>query len=92
MQPEADASELVFRTIIADVLNLPDGRWHVIASIRTFDLRLGEQFRSLFGGRPPAREFSEPAFSGVRHILVPPWTEEELTDFLNQGSRDQNCY
>ncbi len=78
-------SELVFRAIIADVLNLPGGRWHVIASIRTFDLRLGEQFRSLFGGRPPAREFSEPAFSGVRHIHVPPWTEEELTDFLNRA-------
>jgi hypothetical protein len=78
-------SEFVFRTIIADVLNLPGARWHVIASIRSFDLRLGEQFRSLFGGRPPAREFSESAFSGVRHIHVPPWTEEELTDFLNRA-------
>jgi hypothetical protein len=38
-------SEAIFRALIADVLDMPGGRWRVVASIRTFDLRLGEQFK-----------------------------------------------
>ncbi len=78
-------SEAVFRAIIADVLTLAGGRWHVIASIRTFDLRLGGQFRELFRGIPPDAAYSDAAFSNVRHIHVPRWTSEELDDFLEKA-------
>jgi hypothetical protein len=79
------ASEAVFRELIREVLELPDNRWRVVASIRTFDLRLGQQFRELFKGTVPHAGFSDPTFPGVRHIQVPPWSESELEDFLRQA-------
>jgi hypothetical protein len=79
------ASEAVFRELIRDVLELPDGRWRVIASIRTFDLRLGQQFRELFKGAAPESSFADPSFLDVRHIHVPPWSDAELEQFLKQA-------
>ncbi len=76
------ASEKVFRTLIADVLALPDKRWHVVASIRSFDLRLGEEFRRLFRGRPPSDEYADRSFSDVRHLVIPSWTADELAELL----------
>jgi hypothetical protein len=78
-------SEAVFRTLIEQVLSFPEARWRVVASIRTFDLRLGHQFRELFAGAAPNRSFFDRAFSDVRHIHVPPWSENELNDFLAQA-------
>jgi hypothetical protein len=75
-------SDTVFRNLIADVLALGE-RWRVVASIRTFDLRLGEQFRQLFRGAPPDSQFADASFRDVRHVQVPPWTKEELDEFLS---------
>jgi len=75
-------SEAVFRALIAEVLDLPDDRWRVIASIRTFDLRLGEQFRNLFKGAPPNAQYVDPAFSKVRHLHIPRWSDDELSEVL----------
>jgi hypothetical protein len=74
-------SDAVFRNLIADVLEI-GGRWRVVASIRTFDLRLGEQFRRLFRGAPPDGLFVDQSFHDVRHIEIPPWTPEELGQLL----------
>lgn len=79
------ASEKVFRTLIADVLALPDRRWRVVASIRSFDLRLGEEFRRLFHGAPPSADYVDASFPDVRHLLIPPWTEHELGDLLRRA-------
>jgi hypothetical protein len=78
-------SEAIFRGLIAEVVDMPDGRWRVIASIRTFDLRLGEQFKSLFQGRPPSNQYVDPAFPNVRHIHVPRWSDEELAEVLEKA-------
>jgi hypothetical protein len=78
-------SEAVFRTLISDALDLPGGRWRVIASIRTFDLRLGEQFRKLFQGVPPDPAFADREFAGVRHVHVPCWTDDELAELLERA-------
>jgi hypothetical protein len=66
--------EGVFRSLIEQVLER-GGRWRVIASIRTFDLRIGQQFCSLFKGTPPVEHLQETGFASVRHICVPPWSE-----------------
>lgn len=78
-------NEIVFRTLIADVLSFENRQWHIIASIRTLDLRLGEQFRQLFKGRPPSDEFADPAFPGVAHIHVPPWTPAEFQQLFQRA-------
>ena len=77
-------SEGAFRTLIERVLALK-GRWKVVASIRTFDLRMGVRFRQLFVGSPVSPEYRDPAFPTVRHLLVPPWSEKEFNQVLNQA-------
>ena len=73
--------EGAFRVLIERVLAL-NGRWRVIASIRTFDLRMGIRFRDLFRGRPPDASYSDPSFPSVRHLLVPPWSPAEFARIL----------
>jgi hypothetical protein len=77
-------SEAVFRSLIAEVLSLPHKRWRVVASIRSFDLRMGERFKELFHGKPPNGEFSDAAFGQVRHVSVPHWTGDELRQIEQQ--------
>ena len=56
-----------------------------MASIRTFDLRMGQQFRSLFVGSPPDAGHAESSFSNVRHVRIPPWTKAEFRELLDQA-------
>ena len=76
--------EGVFRTLIERVMER-DGRWRVIASIRTFDLRMGQQLRTLFKGTPPVAAFQESGFMNVRHVRVPPWSETEFAQLLSRA-------
>lgn len=78
--------EGVFRTLIEQILEQPS-RWRVIASIRTFDLRMGQQFRALFQGPPPVGGLVEKEFSNVRHIRVPSWSAAEFTRLLAAAPR-----
>jgi ATPase family associated with various cellular activities (AAA) len=75
--------ESVFRTLIEDIVDMPEQRWKVIASIRTFDLRLGEKFRRLFYGTPPSVQYRDPAFPQVRHVHIPLWSTAELNTLLD---------
>lgn len=77
-------SEGAFRTLIERVIALK-GRWKVVASIRTFDLRMGVRFRELFAGRPANPDYQDATFSAVRHLLVPPWSAAEFEQVLNQA-------
>jgi uncharacterized protein (DUF934 family) len=79
------AGERVFRALIASVMKLPASRWRLIASIRSFDLRMGEQFRVLFNGPPPAATFASKDFADVRHICVPPWNDVEFAALRAQA-------
>jgi hypothetical protein len=72
------AGEHVFRGLIDAVVKRPSSRWRVIASIRSFDLRMGEQFRLLFKGAPPTAAYASEDFADIRHITVPPWNDAEF--------------
>ena len=78
-------NEAVFRALIEDVISIDGRQWHIIASIRTFDLRMGAQLKELFGGAPVSAEFSDRAFPDVKHVHVPSWTPEELADLLQRA-------
>ncbi|WP_244484515.1 hypothetical protein [Mesorhizobium sp. Root552] len=73
--------EGVFRALIEEVMAY-GGRWNIVASIRTFDLRMGQQFRTLFKGTPPVEGMIEPGFPAVRHLRVPSWTQSEFDQLL----------
>lgn len=77
--------EAVFRTLIKEVMALPGKRWRVVASIRSFDLKLGEHFRDLFCGAPADESFKDNAFPSVRHINVPIWSQAEFDDLLSKA-------
>jgi hypothetical protein len=76
--------EGAFRILIERVLGLK-GRWKVIASIRTFDLRMGVRFRELFQGRPAHCDYQDCTFSIVRHLAVPSWSPNEFQRVLDQA-------
>jgi hypothetical protein len=76
--------EGAFRALIERTLAL-EGRWKVIASIRTFDLRMGIRFRELFPGSAPEVAYRDPGFPNVRHVRVSPWSQAEFIQILQQA-------
>ncbi len=75
--------EGVFHKLIEQVLE-KDSRWKVVASIRTFDLRVGQRFRTLFEGVPPVESLQEQEFSNVRHVKISEWTDVEFNEVLDR--------
>jgi hypothetical protein len=75
----------VFRWLMSEVLKLQRPRWRIIASIRSFDLRMGQELADLFSGNPPDANYAHRDFRNVKHILIPSWTEEELDQLLAQA-------
>lgn len=73
----ADAVGAMVRDLIRQVVE-KDGRWRVVASIRKFDLRYGAEIQQLFAGDPPTK-FVDPEFQRVRHLNVPRFSEDELS-------------
>lgn len=80
------SGEAAFKRLIESVIELK-GRWTVVASIRIFDLRLGQNFRSLFKGIPPEKELQGEGFANVRHIQIPPWSDDEFAELLSRTPR-----
>ena len=77
--------DYLFRTLIGDVLSFKTERWSVIASVRTFDLRQGIEFKRLFPGNPPMEALSDPSLPTVAHIVVSPWTPGEFAELLRSA-------
>ena len=71
-------TQTALRVTIEDVLNRAGGRWKVVASVRTYDLRQGTEWGRMFRGRPPAPDHADPSFRIVRHIAVARLTDDEL--------------
>ena len=63
------------------------GRWHVVASIRKFDLRYSQELKQLFVGGPPTtlEEFVDPESNSIRHLNVPQLSDEELARIGHQS-------
>ena len=70
-------------------LGFPDCRWKLVASVRSFDLRAGQQYRSLFKGAPPNPDFaaSDADFANVCHIEVRPWSDAEFDVLMAKAPR-----
>ncbi|MER8590874.1 hypothetical protein NKH33_04615 [Mesorhizobium sp. M1182] len=71
-------AEATYKRLVEEVSTLPG--WHVIASVRTFDLRLGREWRRLFAGTAPQAAYADPNFSAVRHIHIGLLSDVEKAD------------
>ena len=61
-----------------------NNRWHVIASVRKFDLRHNPRFQTLFRGTPPTAH-ADNEFATARHVNIPSLTDEELAQVDDQA-------
>jgi signal recognition particle GTPase len=61
------------------------GRWHVVASIRKFDLRYSAIIKDIFKGSP-VTEFYDSEFSGICHINIPHLTSDDFDQIEVQSS------
>jgi hypothetical protein len=67
----------VFTSLIETVA-ARDGRWTVLASIRSFDLRYNPRLQEAFRQGAGALELVDSEFAGTRHLLVPELDAEEI--------------
>ena len=75
-------TQTILRITIDDILNRARGRWNVVASVRSYDLRQGTEWGRMFRGRPPATDYSDPSFRNVRHIAVAGLSDDELAQLV----------
>ncbi|WP_199118463.1 hypothetical protein [Pedobacter sp. ASV28] len=76
-------SELVYRKLIQEVFAIPN--WQVVASVRSFDLKLGLEWKKLFRGTAPDSSFSDSQFPTVRHVHVPLLGEVEIKEIEDKS-------
>ncbi len=72
----SEGSAQMLQDLLSQVGRLA-GRWRVVASIRTFDLRHNRWLRQVFTGRP-SEQFQNPEFDSFRHVSVPRLSADEL--------------
>ena len=76
-------AESSYKKLVQEVSQL-DG-WKVIASVRTFDLKLGLEWRKLFRGTAPDLVYAEDTFRAVRHVHVPLLSDAEIEEIENKS-------
>jgi len=84
-------SDRVFQDLIRRVLEEAPN-WHVVASIRVFDLRFGVTYRDLFAGPPVDDRYQDSEFRRVRHLSVPRLTDQELDQVWSKSSLMSDAY
>jgi hypothetical protein len=66
------------RWLLELVRGLAGSRWRVLATVRTYSLRYGPQWREAFRGDPVNSQHQVHDLAGVHHLLVDDLTDEEL--------------
>lgn len=79
-----EPAEGVIQDLIRQVIQ-KGGRWRIVASIRTFDLRYSGELKVLFSGSPPT-EYQDPEFPGVRHFKIRGFSDEELSQVISRSA------
>lgn len=82
-------AEATYRKLVEEVSCLKG--WHVVASVRTFDLRLGKEWRRVFVGTPPIADHADVAFPAVRHVHVKLLNDAEKAAIYSQSAALQSA-
>lgn len=70
-------AQTILRAVIDDVLEIAC-RWAVVASVRSYDLRYGPEWRAMFRGAPVGASGRASEFGNVRHLEVQRLTDNEV--------------
>ncbi len=76
-------AEATYKRLVEEVALISG--WRIIASIRTFDLRVGKEWHRLFVGTPPLPEHSDKNFPRVRHVHIGLLNEYEKADIASKS-------
>ena len=76
----ANTLQAIIRAVIAT-----NSRWHVVASVRKWDLRYNPTLQGLFGGTPPSTMYTDEEFPKTRHVSIPALSDTELAQ-IRQAS------
>ena len=76
-------SEATYKRLVELVGDLPG--WRVVASVRSFDLRLGREWRRLFSGAPVSADHLDATLSTVRHVHVNQLDEHEKAELARMS-------
>lgn len=79
-----DAAVKTLHTIMTQVVDSKN-RWHVIASVRKFDLRYNHKLQQLFAGTPPSSTYVDKEFALTRHVNIATLTGAELAQVGQQS-------
>ncbi len=80
---KSEPSQRIIRETIEAILkHCP--QWHVVASVRKYDLRYGFGFSKIFAGIPNA-SFNDPDFSNVVHINIPRLEDSDLDQLASDN-------
>ena len=60
-------------------------RWHIVASIRRFDLRYSGALRAIFqaSGASVPEEYRSGEFAAITHFNIPPFSDQELAQLVS---------
>ncbi|MGI4741284.1 MAG: hypothetical protein ACRYG7_39465 [Janthinobacterium lividum] len=77
------AAEGTYKKLLEEVAVWPD--WRVVASVRSFDLRMGRDWQRLFRGQVPFPEHTDASFPAVRHLHLGLLGPDERADLARQS-------
>ncbi|GAA4364108.1 hypothetical protein GCM10023185_33330 [Hymenobacter saemangeumensis] len=76
-------AEGTYKKLLDAVAAWPD--WRVVASVRSFDLRMGRDWQRVFRGPAPFPEHTDASFPAVRHLHLGLLGPEERADLARQS-------
>lgn len=84
---DADRGGNVFRTMLDLITILAEkaANWHVVASIRTFDLRYSSRLQKIFRGLSGVEDYQDNNFRHLSHLAIGDFSVEEL-DFIGRAA------
>ena len=75
---KSPSAQKIIREVIDAITSIPGGRWNVVASVRSYGVKHGAQWRNIFRGRPPIPEHADPSLGMTKHVYVQALSATEI--------------
>ena len=82
------SASTALRDLMRRIAKSTDSRWKVLASVRTYDLRYGQEIQQIFHvpfDEERLEKFQDRDFPFIRHVLIPRFDSSELDRIFDQS-------